>query len=110
VASDKVMVLSGGNWSEAVEGSAKPVLVDFWAPWCGPCRMIAPIVEELAGEMEATLAVGKLNVDENQAIAAKFGVMSIPTLLVFKNGQPVERLVGFMPKKDLKARVEAALA
>jgi thioredoxin 1 len=110
VASDKVMTLSSGNWADAVEKAETPVLVDFWAVWCGPCRMIAPIVEEMAGEYEGTLKVGKLNVDENQALAAKFGVMSIPTLLVFKNGQPVERIVGYMPKKELKARVDAALA
>jgi thioredoxin 1 len=110
VASDKVMMLSNANWSEAVENSGRPVLVDFWAPWCGPCRMIAPIVDELATEMEGTLVVGKLNVDENQAIAAKYGVMSIPTLLVFKNGQPVERIVGFAPKKELKAKIDSVLS
>ncbi|HWI65552.1 MAG TPA: thioredoxin [Symbiobacteriaceae bacterium] len=103
------MVLSSGNWSEAVQNSARPVLVDFWAPWCGPCRMIAPIVDELAGEYEGSLSIGKLNVDENQAIAAQFGVMSIPTLLIFKGGQPVERIVGFAPKKDLKAKIDAVL-
>ncbi|HWI52792.1 MAG TPA: thioredoxin [Symbiobacteriaceae bacterium] len=109
MASDKVMTFSGENWSEAVEKSARPVLVDFWAPWCGPCRMIAPIVDELAGEYDGSVTFGKLNVDENQAIAAKFGVMSIPTLLVFKGGQPVERIVGFAPKKDLKAKIDAVL-
>lgn len=110
MASDKVQVFTAANWSEQVEQSAKPVLVDFWAVWCGPCRMIAPIVEELATELEGTMTVGKLNVDENQAVAAKYGVMSIPTLLVFKNGQPVERLVGYMPKKELKARLDSVLA
>ncbi|HYG58068.1 MAG TPA: thioredoxin [Symbiobacteriaceae bacterium] len=109
MASDKVVMLSSGNWAEKVDTASTPVLVDFWAPWCGPCRMIAPIVEELAGEYEGKVAVGKLNVDENQALAAKFGVMSIPTLLVFKGGQPVERIVGFMPKKELKARVDSVL-
>lgn len=107
MASDKILTLSSANWAEAVEKSATPVLVDFWAPWCGPCRMIAPIVDELASEYEGSVTVGKLNVDENQGIAAQFGVMSIPTLLVFKNGQPVERVVGFTQKKDLKARIEA---
>jgi thioredoxin 1 len=110
LASDKVLTFSTGNWADEVEKAATPVLVDFWAVWCGPCRMIAPIVEELAGEYGDSLKVGKLNVDENQAVAAKFGVMSIPTLLVFKGGQPVERIVGFMPKKELKARIDKATA
>jgi thioredoxin 1 len=110
LASDKVVTLSGSNWADEVEKSATPVVVDFWAPWCGPCRMIAPIVDELAVEYEGTVKIGKLNVDENQALAAKYGVMSIPTLLVFKNGQPVERIVGFAPKKELKAKIDAALA
>lgn len=109
MASDKVLAFTNGNWADEVEKSNVPVLVDFWAVWCGPCRMVAPIVDELAGEYEGKVKVGKLNVDENQALAAKFGVMSIPTLMVFKNGQPVERIVGFMPKKELKAKVDAAL-
>lgn len=109
VASDKVVTFTTGNWASEVEQSATPVVVDFWAAWCGPCRMIAPIVEELAGEYEGKVKIGKLNVDENQAVAAKYGVMSIPTLLVFKNGQPVERVVGFVPKKDLKAKIDGAV-
>ncbi len=110
VASDKVMTITSENWAAEVEQSETPVVVDFWAVWCGPCRMIAPIVEELAAEYEGTVKVGKLNVDENQQVAAKYGVMSIPTLLVFKNGQPVERIVGFAPKKELKAKIDAAIA
>jgi thioredoxin 1 len=110
VASENVLKFESGNWADEVEKAATPVLVDFWAVWCGPCRMIAPIVAELAGEYGDQVKVGKLNVDENQAVAAKYGVMSIPTLLVFKNGQPAERIVGFMPKKELKARIDAVLA
>lgn len=109
MASDKVLTLSSGNWESEVEKSSTPVLVDFWAVWCGPCRMIAPIVEEIAGEYQGKLKVGKLNVDENNALAAKYGVMSIPTLLVFKDGQPAERIVGFQPKRDLTAKIDRVL-
>jgi thioredoxin 1 len=109
VASDKVLTLTSANWETEVEQSSTPVLVDFWAVWCGPCRMIAPIVDEIANDYAGKLKVGKLNVDEVPALAAKYGVMSIPTLIVFKNGQPVERIVGFMPKKDLQARLNGVL-
>jgi thioredoxin 1 len=95
--------------SEVIK-SDRPVLVDFWAAWCGPCRMVAPIVEELAGEMSERLKVTKVDVDANQAVAARFGVMSIPTLMVFKNGEPTGRIVGYQPKPALKSKVEAAIA
>jgi thioredoxin 1 len=109
VASDKVLTLTSANWETEVEQSSTPVLVDFWAVWCGPCRMIAPIVDEIANDYAGKLKVGKLNVDEVPALAAKYGVMSIPTLIVFKNGQPVERIVGFQPKKELAAKVDRVL-
>jgi thioredoxin 1 len=87
-----------------------PVLVDFWAEWCGPCRMIAPIVEEFAREYEGRMKVAKVDVDTNQGLAMRFNIMSIPTLGLFKGGQLVERIVGYMPKAELKRRVDAALA
>ncbi len=86
-----------------------PVLVDFWAEWCAPCRMIAPIVEEFAREYEGRLKVAKVDVDDNQTLAMRFNIMSIPTLGIFKRGQLVERIVGYMPKAELKRRVDAAL-
>lgn len=85
------------------------VVVDCWAPWCGPCRMIHPIVDELAKEMQGKVVFGKLNVDNNQATAAKYGIMSIPSLLVFKEGKLVDRIVGAMPKPMLKAKIEPHL-
>ena len=110
MASEKVITLSAENWAREVEQSTEPVLVDFWAVWCGPCRMIAPVVDEIAADYEGRLKVGKLNVDENNELASRYGVMSIPTLLVFKDGQPVERIVGFQPKKELAAKIDRVLA
>ncbi|CAM4149634.1 MULTISPECIES: thioredoxin [Jeotgalicoccus] len=81
-------------------------LVDFWAPWCGPCKMIAPILEELAPEVEGKANIAKLNVDENQATASEYEVMSIPTLILFKDGEPVDKVVGFQPKEQLAALIE----
>ena len=94
--------------AEVIE-SDTPVLVDFWAPWCGPCRVVAPVLEEIAGERE-DLRIAKLNVDENQQTAASFEVLSIPTLILFRNGQPVKKVIGAYPKKKLEAELEPALA
>jgi len=103
----KPIVLTEDTFEEEVLNSQEAVLVDFWAPWCGPCKMIGPIVEELAGELAGKMKVSKLNVDEHGSIATKFGVFSIPTLIVFKGGEPVERLVGFMPKPKLLEKLNA---
>ncbi len=95
---------------EQVINSDKPVLVDFWAEWCGPCKMIAPVVDEIAGEFEGRAVVGKLDVDANPNVSIKYGIRSIPTLLVFKNGQVVDKQVGAVGKPVLKQKIEAQLA
>ncbi|NLP34829.1 MAG: thioredoxin [Clostridiales bacterium] len=94
--------------SEALESDI-PVLVDFYADWCGPCKMIAPVVEELASEYEGKIKIGKLNVDDNPKTAEKYRVMSIPTMIILKNGEPVETVVGVVPKKSLQDKLEANL-
>lgn len=94
---------------DSVVNDSLPVLVDFWAPWCGPCRSLSPIVDELADELAGKLTVAKCNVDDNQDLAMKFGVMSIPTLIVFKNGEEVDRSVGALPKARLQALLKKHL-
>lgn len=95
------------NFQSDVLDSNQPVLVDFWAPWCGPCRMIAPMIEELAGEYAGSVKVGKINIDDSPQMAQKFSVNSIPTLMVFKAGQPVETFVGVQPKNRLQRALDA---
>ncbi len=102
----EALKLTADNFQSEVLKADVPVLVDFWAPWCGPCKMIAPIIDELASEQEGRLRVGKVNTDENAQLAGEYGVMSIPTLILFKDGEAVERLVGFMSKKDLEAAID----
>jgi thioredoxin 1 len=106
----KPVEINEAKFDEVVLKAKTPVLVDFWAPWCGPCRMVAPIVEELANEYEGKVSFFKLNVDDNPKIASKFGVMSIPTLIIFKNGQLASNIVGFRPKPELKKSIDTALA
>ena len=98
-------VVTDETFNQEVLQSDTPTLVDFWAVWCGPCRMVAPVVDEMAREQAGKLKVMKLDVDENQNTAMAYGVMSIPTLILFKNGQPVERIVGFRPKGDMEKKI-----
>jgi thioredoxin 1 len=105
--SDKIAHLTSENFKTTVAGATTPVLVDFWAPWCGPCKAIAPILEELAVELEGRLTIAKLNVDEADDIAAEFRVQAIPTMVVFKGGQVVDSIVGLLPKAALKEKLLA---
>src|SRR5512140_1351739 len=107
--SEKIAQLDTATFKTAI-ASATPTLVDFWAPWCGPCKAIAPILEELATEFTGKLTIAKVNIDENDAVAVENGVRAIPTMILFKNGQAAETLVGMMPKAALKAKLAPHLA
>ena len=103
------IVLNDDNFSTEVLNASQPVLVDFWATWCGPCRMIAPIVQELSSEYEGRAKVGKLDVDAAQKTAAEFGIRSIPTLLIFKEGKVADQIIGAVPKRQITEKLEASL-
>ena len=105
----KSVEIEEGKFEEAVLKAENPVLVDFWAPWCGPCKMVAPVVDELAEEYDGKVSFVKVNVDDNGKIASQYGVMSIPTLILFKDGQPVSNIVGFRPKDELQRSIDGAL-
>jgi thioredoxin 1 len=107
--SQDIQHLTSDNFKSTVDSSSVPLLVDFWAPWCGPCKAIAPVLEELAGEMAGKLSIGKIDVDENGAIAAQYNVRAIPTLILFKDGQVAEQFVGLVGKSDLKTKIEPHL-
>ncbi len=108
--SDKIVNLTTDTFKTTVNSSTTPVLVDFWAPWCGPCKAIAPILEELATEFDGKLKIAKVNIDDHDSIAVEFGVRAIPTMILFKGGQVAETLVGMMPKPTLKAKLTAHVA
>jgi thioredoxin 1 len=107
---EQITELSDSNFQSEVLQSPEPVLVDFWAPWCGPCRMIAPVIEQLAAENAGSLKVAKLNIDDSPDTAAAYGVSSIPTVMIFKNGDAVERFVGVQPKSRLQQAIDQAKA
>ena len=106
----KPIEVDDGNFEQTVLQSDTPVLVDFWAPWCRPCIMAAPVLEELAEEYSGRIIIAKLNVDQNAKTAAKYGIMAIPNLIIFKNGKLVSQIIGYKPKAELKRDFDAALA
>ena len=110
MAAPNILVLTQENFSKEVLQSPQPVLVDFWAEWCGPCKMLSPILDELAQEYDGKVRIGKVNIDEHQNLAVQFGIRSIPTLLLFKQGQVADQIVGLKSKRDLKASVDRAAA
>ena len=105
----KAIEVNEGNFEEVVLNSDKPVLVDFWAAWCGPCRMVGPVVEEMAGEYADTAVIAKLDVDANQALSIKYGIRSIPALLYFKGGEVVDNVIGAVPKNVLTKKLDAQI-
>jgi thioredoxin 1 len=108
MASDKVVNLTLDNFEDEVENSSLPVLVDFWAEWCGPCKMIAPIIDQLAEEFDGKAIIAKVNVDENRELTERFKIMSIPTLLIFRDGEVVNQLIGVRPKAELVKALQNA--
>ena len=110
MASPLIVTLTQENFAQTVLQSTTPVLVDFWAEWCGPCKMIAPVLDELADEYSGKVKIGKVNIDDHQGLAAEYGVRAIPTLLLFKQGQVAEQIVGARGKRDLKASLDRVAA
>lgn len=110
MASPHVLTLTGQNFTQEVLQSPAPVLVDFWAEWCGPCKMIAPVLDELADEFAGRVRIGKVNIDDDQSLATQYGVRAIPTLLLFQGGEVVQQMVGTKSKRELKASLDRVAA
>ena len=110
MASEQIVTINQDNWQSEVLESGTPVLVDFWAEWCGPCRAIAPVLDQLSEEKSGALKIAKVNVDEHQALAGEFGVRSIPTMLLFKDGSVLEQIVGLQSKAQLESKLESHLS
>ena|SRR5437867_12044339 len=109
MSSANIVTLTEANFDSEVAKAAQPVLVDFWAEWCGPCKMVSPILDELATEYGTKIKIGKVNIDEYQALATQYGIRAIPTQLIVKNGQVVDQVVGLRSKKDFKSKLDRAL-
>jgi len=107
--SENIAHVNQESFQSTVLEAQKPVLVDFWAEWCGPCKMVAPVIDELAGEYKDKAGFAKINVDENPKLASQFGVMSIPTIMIFKNGKPEQQVIGYKSKNDLKKLLDSVL-
>jgi thioredoxin 1 len=106
MAAANIVILNQENFAKEVLESATPMVVDFWAEWCGPCKMLGPVLDELGGEYDGRVRIGKVNIDENQALAGQYGIQSIPTLLFFSKGQVTEQVIGLRSKRDLKTRMD----
>lgn len=109
MATENIVNINYSNFGQEVEKSPVPILVDFWAPWCGPCRAVAPILEQLADKYESKIKIGKLNVDEESELASKFRVMAIPTMILFKNGIPVQQIVGLRSQQELEETIKKVM-